>query len=253
MTSTQVSFKQQLKGMGIDTSELSKLIQTVNTDAACDSNCQRQKKLNELQQIMMEAEKTEREAPQELAIARRNYYIYKDGQTNYNQTETQRLTKEAQIEIDKLKKEFDRRTKRTQTLIDEYEAIKVYNDNLDDLMEHNITKKQQLDDEIDNIKSSTFTNNRRYNYYEESINWQWYVNKFIRFIYWCCVITFIVYFLVYKGYYRDRKNIYIGLIILVLPFVISQIIVFDIYGYSIQNILDRLIQLFIFNKNRTDY
>jgi hypothetical protein len=144
---------------------------------------------------------------------------------------------------------FDRRTGRTQTMIDEYEAIQTYNDNMGELLDHNIDKNESLTKEIDDIKSSIFTNDRRYNYYEESIDWQWYVNKIVRFVYWCCVAVYIFYFLLYKGQYVVRRNIAIGAVIFIIPFIISHLLVFQVYGYSIKNILDRFIQLFIFNKN----
>lgn len=248
MAQSQLNLNRQLADLGIDTKQLNGLIRNINDGVACDDECQRQRKLTELENIMNNAIQSQETAPEKVATAKRNYYVFRDGLSKYNQTETERLTAEAQEQVDELKTTFDRRTARTQTLVDEYEAIKVYSDNLDELMDHNITKNQRLTKNIDDIKTSVFTNDRRYHYYEQSINWQWYVNMFVWITYWVFVIVYIGYFLIYQGNFTVKRNVIYGIIILVVPFILSKLLIFEVYGYSISNVLDRFIQLFIFNK-----
>lgn len=237
--SAKLAFEEQLKKMGFDVSKIASVVDLVNNDAMCGPDCQRQKKLNELRDAMTAAQKVEKEAPENLADARRNYYTFKDGEKGYLDAQLDEKRKEAIAETLKLKAEFDNRVKRTQTLVDEYNAMLVYSENMDDLLNTYITSNQRLAKDIDKVKSNAFTNDRRFHYFDQSIEWQTYVNKIVMFFYWVLVVAYVAYYLIYKGHYSNYKSLLYGLILLILPLVIIKILVFKINGYSIQNILDQ--------------
>lgn len=245
---TPANFNSILSSFGLDPGIITQLVTTIVEDTSCDEECKKRRILSELETALYNAEQQQATAPQQVVEARRKLITFRDGSMAYMQYETERLTEEAQEQIANLRTAFDRRKERVQNLTDQFEAIQTYSENLDELLYHNVDKKQRLTKNISDIKSSVFTNDRRYQYYEQSINWQWYVNMLVWIIYWLFTFVFIGYFLIFKGKFTEKTNVVYGLILLIIPFVLSRILVFEIYGYSISNIFDRFIQLFIFNK-----
>ena len=100
---------------GIDTSGINRLVETVNKDVQCGHECQKQKKLEELHQKMIKAEKTLDKAPENLALARRNYYVFKDGEHAYNAKQTTDYSEEAKTCFKKIEEQFKSSARRTQT------------------------------------------------------------------------------------------------------------------------------------------
>lgn len=248
----QINLDNQLKEMGLSSEQLNGMIEMVNKDVMCDATCQREKKLEDLYNKMLKAEKNLEDAPNNLANARRSYYIFKDGENNYNNTQQSKLRSDAILDLKKVKEEFDKRVDRTQTMVDEYEAMLVYTENMDELLNTQITKNQRLSKDIDNIKTKIFTNDRRYHYFDESVEWQTYLNNIISFTFWVLIVYYIAYFLLYKGNYTDKRKVLYGLFILLVPFVLTFFITFKLFGVSIKLILDRIISLFTGNQFPTD-
>lgn len=236
----KLAFEKQLKSMGFDVSKISSIVDLVNNDAMCGPDCQRQKKLAELRDAVIAAKKVSEDAPQNLAEARKNYFLYKDGEKGYLEAQLAEKRKEAIEKIGKMREEFDKRVQRTQTLVDEYEAMWTYNTNVDDLLNTYITTNQRLTKDIDDTKSKVFTNDRRFYYYDQAIGWQWYVNTLVQIGYWSITVAFILYYLLYKGHYTNRNSVIYGAVLLLLPFVITYLFTFTISGYSIQGFLDKM-------------
>lgn len=238
-----------LNEMGIDSSEINKLVETVNKDVQCGPECQKQKKLEELHQKMIKAEKTLDKAPGNLSLARRNYYVFKDGEHTYNAKQNTDYSEEAKTCFKKIEEEFKSSASRTQTMIDEYEAITRYEDNMDNILYSEIDKKEKITKEIDDIKSKIFTNDRRFHYFDESIEWQNKLNLFVMVLYSGLVLYYVLYFLFYQGNYSNRRNIIYGLFLIIFPFIFNFVINFDLLGngLSIKLILDRIVSIFTGN------
>ena len=238
----------QFKKLGFDPSQFNNLIELVNNDVMCGPSCQREKKLEQLQQKMLDAEKHLDNAPENLELARRNYYEFKDGKYNYNNSQKDNFKKDAQKDLMKIQDDFNSRSVRTQTIINEYNALVSYNNNIDELLDTEITKKERLTKDIDKVKSKIFTNDRRYHYFDESIEWQEKLNSFVIFAYWILVLFYIGYFLIYSGNYSNRKNIIYGLVLIAIPFIFNSVITFDLFGISIKLLLDRIVSLITGNQ-----
>ena len=241
-----------LSKMGIDnSSDIDKMVKRANQQLECDPECQKQKKLEELQQKMIKAEKTLDKAPENLALARRNYYVFKDGEHAYNAKQNTEYSQDAKTEFKEIQEQFKSSANRTQTLIDEYEAITRYEDNMDDILYSEIDKNEKLTKNIDDIKSKIFTNDRRFHYFDESIEWQNKLNLFVMVLYSGLVLYYVLYFLFYQGNYSNRRNIIYGLFLIIFPFIFNFVINFDLLGngLSIKLILDRIVSIFTGNND----
>lgn len=241
----KLAFEKQLKSMGFDMGTIAQLIGVVNDDAMCGPECQRQKKLAELKDAMTAAQNVSTDAPSKLAEARKNYYVYRDGEKGYLNAQLEAKRQEAIKKTDTLQDEFGKRVQRTQTLIDEYEAMMVYNQNTDEMLDNYITTNQRLTKEIDTTKANIFTNDRRFYYYDQAIDWQWYVNKAVSICYWAITAVYVAYYLVYKGHYSDRHQVAYGIVLALLPFMVTRILTFTMGGYSIQGFMDRMMNAVI--------
>jgi len=241
----KLAMEKQLKAMGLNVGDLSKLIEIANNDAACGPECKRQKKLAELRDAMTAAQKESKDAPYKLAEAKKNYYLYKEGEQGYLDSQLANKRQEAVKKTGDMRNEFDKRVRRTQTLIDEYEAMWSYSENTDTLLDTYITTNQRLTKDIDDKKTNMFTNDRRFHYYEQAIDWQWYVNKTVLVGYWAVAAAFVLYHLLYKGNYRNRREVMYGAGLVLLPFVITRLIAFKVRGYSIQGFMDRMMNAVI--------
>jgi len=241
----KLALEKQMKSMGFSIGDLSKLIEIANNDAACGPECKRQKKLAELYDAMTAVQKESKEVPYKLAEAKKNYYAYKEGEQGYLNSQLAADRQEAVNKTNELRSEFDKRVQRTQTLIDEYEAMLTYNENTDVLLDTYITTNQRLVKDIDETKSNIFTNDRRFHYYDQAIDWQWYVNTTVSVGYWAVTVAFVLYHLLYKGNYHNRRELVYGAGLVVLPFVITRILAFKVRGYSIQGFMDRMMNAVI--------
>ena len=240
-----LAFEKQLKAMGFDMSSVTQIINAANNDASCGPECKRQRKLAELRDAMIAAKKASDDAPQNLADARKNYYLYRDGQKGYMDAQLLASRKVAQGKTAKLDNEFQARAERVQTLVDELEAMRVYNANTDDLLNKYSSENHGLVKDIDDTKTRAFTNDRRFHYYEQTIGWQWYINKFVTLSYWLLVAVYIGYYILYKGHYTDKRKWVYGAGLVALPYVITFLLTFSLYGYSIQGFADRMINAIV--------
>lgn len=236
----KLAFEKQLSAMGFNPGDISQLIAIANDDAACGPECKRQKKLAELHDAMTAAQQASEDAPQKLADARRNYYLYRDGEKGYLNAQLDAKRQEAIKKTSDMKAEFDKRVQRTQTLVDEYEAMWTYYENTDDMLDTYITTNQRLTKDIDLTKAKIFTNDRRFYYYDQAIDWQWYINKTVLLGYWAVTAAFVFYYLLYKGHYSSRKEVAYGAGFVLLPFIVTRLLSFKLSGYSIQGFLDRI-------------
>lgn len=241
----KLAMEEQLKAMGFNVGDISKLIGIANDDAACGPDCKRQRKLAELRDAMTAAQKVSEDAPHKLADARKNYYLYKDGEKGYLNSQLVAKRQEATKKTADMRTEFDKRVQRTQTLVDEYEAMWTYNENTDTLLDTYITTNQRLTKDIDETKSKIFTNDRRFHYYDQAIDWQWYVNKTALVGYWAVTAAFVLYHLIYKGYYRNRRQAAYGVGLVLFPFVVTRLLAFKVSGYSIQGFMDKIMNAVI--------
>ena len=84
--------------------DVNKLIAKANESVSCGvgSDCYRQKKIDKLHDIYNSKGVNKKTAPEQLDVARKNYYTYAFGQPGYIEKETQVLTDRVDKEIVKM-------------------------------------------------------------------------------------------------------------------------------------------------------
>lgn len=236
-----LQFENQLKGMGFDMNQIWQVLGAVQNDMACGPECQKQRELNELQDKVAKAKRAEEDAPGNLATARKNYYDFKDGPLGYLNYQKREYTAAGKDEIKQLRTQFDARAATVGDNVQQYNAMQVYMRNMEDLLQKYITRNQALKKSIDDMKKQVFTDDRRDFYFNQSIDWQYYVNKTMQIVYWTVLVIFAGYYVVYKGNYKDKWVVLSVVLLIALPYALTLLLTTPVFGVSIQSVADRSI------------
>ena len=233
-------FEKQLKSMGFDMNQFSTMISLINDDVMCGPQCQKERKLNELREKMDKAEKTQQDAPYKLENATKNYFTYKDGEIGYINKQRREFRKSADQDVEQMTAEFKGRADTVQQQIDRNEALKVYLKNMDDLERMYLKKNKQMKQEIEEIKATIMTNDRKSYYLAQKWSWETYVVWLCKIAYWVVTAIFVLYYVLYKGRFTDKHLVIAAALLAGLPFVLNYILTFQFRGYSITGILDQI-------------
>lgn len=238
-----LQFEQQLKSMGFDFGQIKTLISSVNSDIMCGPECQKQKKLNELKDAMDAAKKVQDDAPYNLEQATKNYYSYKDGEVGYINHQRQAYTKAAKDEVEQMKADFTGQSQTVNQQIERSAALEVYIQNMNDLLNQYITKNQRLTKDIDHIRSTLQTSDRKAFYLSQKWYWETYIGWLCKAVYWLMTVIFIAYFVVYQGNFRNKYLIAYSALLIAIPFLLEKALTFEVSQTSLQSILDRIVGL----------
>jgi hypothetical protein len=136
--------------------------------------------------------------------------------------------------------EFKGRADTVQQQIDRNEALKVYLQNMDDLERMYLKKNKQMKQEIEEIKATIMTNDRKSFYLAQKWSWETYVVWLCKIAYWVVTAIFVLYYILYKGRFTDKHLVIAAALLAGLPFVLNYILTFQFRGYSITGILDQI-------------
>lgn len=224
--------------------DVDKLIQQVNDQIMCGPECQRSKKLDALNEKYRKAKENVEEGPNRLETAKRNYYEFKDGPVEYRQQQRSRYETEVAKLISEMRKKQKERTEEIESRILEHNAVQVYAQNMNDLLDKYISENQRLTRNIEQYEGDIFTQERKTQYIDESLWWKDLVAYIARIFYWIILIVFIFYFILFKGNYTNRRLLVLGLLGLILPTLIAFFIRFQVFGISVEMVINRIVDLF---------
>ena len=211
--------KQQIQ----TTKTLNELIKQSNEQTACGPDCQREKKITELKSKYESAKNNLSKGPENLAEARKNYFVYAFGNKYNNDYNEKLYTKQACDKVTSMKKQHKQDVKEISSLIDDYESAYVYQRNMNDLSEKYEDENQSLKKEIDNNEKERATNDRKVYYENQQINNIQFYKSLVKIIYWITLILYTLIFL-YDGFYKQIKMDVILILLYIYPFVIDTII-----------------------------
>ena len=194
-------------------------------DPPCDTTCQRNKKENELKEILEEKKTNVVTAPDQLFDARKNYLEYTDGTSEYVKKREKELYNSANKWRKNTQDGWKADVKKMETSIDAYEDSYNSLTELDSFYGRISLSNSSLKREYELMLSKNSTNDRKA-FYEmqgtEDLGW-WYM--IMKWLYILLIISFIVAsFLTPTTYSWKVRGILLAILIL-YPFVISSIAV----------------------------
>ena len=164
---------------------LNEMIQSANQSLNCDENCQKQQKIDEANQALLNAQKTLANGPQQLLNAQKELTLMKEGPVEWSNIQLADFKNKSNIEADKLRLPFMQQiqilTQANPDLLfeDSYEW-------LDELEK----KNKALTYKIDKSNKLLLTNNRKAGYEDEELI---LLNKWYSFFAWIYSILLLVY------------------------------------------------------------
>lgn len=176
-----------------------------DTTIGCDTECQNNKKENELYKKYMKARENEKRAPEKLETAERNYYVFSKGDYKYNKMKEKEYVSEAEKIISILKSEFKNKYDNIKLLLNNVKEQNTYNTHIDDLANTYNKNNKELEEDIQNTESSANIANQKskyFNHYNIFINW---ISKMLYRINILMTILFVILIFISK---KSSKRFY---------------------------------------------
>jgi hypothetical protein len=207
----------------------------------CNSECQKEKKIEKLKQDYLRAQVNLVSAPNQLEIAEKNYVTFQEGELKYNEMVDAKLEKKAEIISEKFKQIFDDDVEKIKTQLETYNGLLI---NFKNVVELYINYKKENIDLFKQLKDDTndVLINERKTYYEdqEVEKLEYYYYYLLIAIYYICAFCFIIFSFIYPSQTHWKIQIGIFIFLLVLPFISTWILGTIIYIlYTIFNMLPK--------------
>jgi len=222
----------------LDIQNMKALLQLLNENTTCGEECQKNKKIKELQEAYLKAENNVMTSKYELEDIEKKYYILKEGEDNYNEYKNVKMNEEANVYIENISSKLNEKIQKIEEKNNLVYQSYTNNINTNELNNEFINKNSSKFNEIKDIHNNILINDRK-TYYElqEYYNQIKYYNILI-FLYYFIYVIFIIYIVRFKILKNDKNTSnlkhYITLILLFFyPFLINIVVAIFYYLYEI--------------------
>ena len=219
-----------------DLDKFNTMIDQATQAITCDSNCQKQRTKDDLKQKYLNAQTNLATAPNQFENAKKNYVIYSQGQTSYDDQVDKQLTTKAKELASFYAENFNKESQNVLTDTQTYSGLLVNLRNVFDLYEKYKKENEELHEKIKEESNDILTNERKTYYQDEGIeNLKFVYYYFLLSIYVICLILFAIFNFVYPSHFTWKIRVVIFIVVLLLPFVSTWIlgklimIVYNIY------------------------
>lgn len=214
------------------------------TDAiTCDSKCQKQRTINDLKRKYLNAQTNLASAPSQVSTAKKNYVIYSQGQSIYDDQVNKDLTKKGKEIASFYAEIFNKESQNTLTDIQTYSGLLANLRNVFDLYVKYKKENVELQKKIKEESNDILTNERKTYYQDEGIeNLKFIYYYFLLSIYVICLILFAIFNFVYPSQISWKIRLAVFIVLLLLPFVSTWIlgklimVIYNIYDMLPKNV-----------------
>ena len=194
----------------VDVNKFNDFLDNANKVLSCDSNCQEQKKKDELKKKYLEAKTNLLTAPNQVETSYKNYLTYTKGDSAYNEYRDNELQQKAELVITTFKTNFNEGIEKAKESYDTYSGL-------------------LLNFEVKNKTSDVLTNDRKTYYEDQSIDNLSFYYYIILVIYIIFLIGFAVSIFVFPS--ASTRGTLIGILVffIIYPFICVRIFKFLYY------------------------
>ena len=156
---------------GLDVSKYNKMIAAAAAIVTCDPECQREKMKEELKQKFKDAQTNLHSAPEQLSLASKRYFEFSNGKPKYEEIFSQELMKQSKSVSQEIVQQFMGGTAQTGASVEKYVSDAFDLKTAEEL--NNVLEKKivSLQNELYKIINGTVTNDRKFYYGNESIDY----------------------------------------------------------------------------------
>lgn len=213
-----------------DLNKFNALINSATQAISCNSNCQKEKKAQQLKDKYLNAKSNLSLAEPQYQTAKQNYYTYVSGQNGYNDMLENELKEKANIIVTEFKNNFANELSKTNVQLDSYNGLLINFRNIVDLFKQYVTENNKLQKQLKDDANDVLTNERKTFYEEQQISsldgWYHYI---ILVIYILTVICFIIFSLIYPTQTSLKVRLLLVIAFILLPFISSWILSYVVY------------------------
>lgn len=210
----------------IDSEQINQMVQSINNitkQMGCDKACKKKKKLKSLENKLKEAEFNEIHSERLLIEAEENYLREKLG-LKYDAHKAEKELKMLEKQKQEAKGIFLNNLDLLNKTSNDYEQSGAVYKQLIELLAIEKTKSKKMTEEIETIKNSSTTNQRKYYYEVQQQDWIDGVRHIILYIYYG---IFVVYILlsdfIWKDGYKDMTTWLILVVYIIFPYFLNRI------------------------------
>jgi len=217
-SNTNVAQQNILRKQQETTAKINSLLETSSELLACGPTCQKQKVTDGLKQKYLNAQTNMITAPEQLDNAKRNYYIYTEGESAYNNMQQEDLTKTADTISTNLNNAFNQVVNYAETMNKYYNTALLNAVNSDDLLNEYTDKNTNLLNNVGSIRGDILTNDRKTVYEEEATTRikSWYT--LLWYVYYIFVLTYLLATIFVPSYISILMRIIIFVLLVLYPY-----------------------------------
>jgi len=220
--------KTLLQRQQISEQKINELLEKSSQSLLCGPTCQKIKVTDDLRQKYLDAETNALTAPIKLEQSKRNYYVFSEGRTYYENMKEEELKEKAKKISELIAENFNNELSSANTMNIYLNTALTNSENTKELLKQYLEKNQLLKLKLRESRGDILTNDRKTYYETEAIDRlnQWY--KFLWYIYYIGVFILIIALLLSPSKYDviskqgaggesiSGKNLYFKLVISVL-------------------------------------
>ena len=213
----------------VDVNKFNDFLDNANKVLSCDSNCQEQKKKDELKKKYLEAKTNLLTAPNQVETSYKNYLTYTKGDSAYNEYRDNELQQKAELVITTFKTNFNEGIEKAKESYDTYSGLLLNFAHIVELYTKLVKENAVLTLEVKNKTSDVLTNDRKTYYEDQSIDNLSFYYYIILVIYIIFLIGFAVSIFVFPS--ASTRGTLIGILVffIIYPFICVRIFKFLYY------------------------
>jgi hypothetical protein len=195
-------------------------IQAASQQIACGTECQQQQQAENLKNIYLNAQSNLALASPQYDVAKKNYYVYVDGQNGYNQMMETEYSNKAEVIANKYKDSYNEEISKIKSLLKTYDGLLINFRNVVDLYTQYKEENLQLYKKLKTQSNDVLTNERKTYYEDQNIdslnNFYYYI---LLIIYIITVICYVIFSLIYPSQSSWKVRGFLFILFLALPFI----------------------------------
>lgn len=212
----QEMLNQALTEAGLPQNKLNDIIQLTRDHIMCDSNCQKDRKAQELRNKFYNAEQNLCKAPEEVIDAEKNFYVYTKGEQGYEDILLKRFGEEAGNMKNKSIESHKQSVKLLDLLINDYETDTTNLGRINELLKIRLKENEKLKKIIDGKTGTAQTNDRKVVYESREKEWLETVRKSLIYL----LILIVVLYLIFGNFFKKQHYKSIKIWIIIAAFII---------------------------------
>jgi len=212
-------------------SDINKLLRQASKAIMCGPDCQKNEKMSQLYQTYLNSKTNLINAPQQVEQSAKNYYMYAEGPSGYNNYLNTSLDEKSNAIVNVMNQNFKKNLATANSTLNLYNGISINYNSVLDLYDKYHNENTMLEKKYKNDTNDIFTNDRKTYYANQGIDNLNYYYKIFLYIYAIIMFIYFISMIILKNDITIVKKITIFILLVLYPFVIIPLYKWIMYYY----------------------